>query len=183
MSSPSDICFISVDVEASGPIPGVYSMLSIGACSVEDDEITFKRLLRPISVNFDAKALEVSKLSLDDLKRSGAEPQTAMREFREWVLHLANARTPVFVGLNAAFDWSFVNYYFHVYLSGNPFGFAPLDIKAFYAGATGSPWMDARSSQMVKRLGATKRATHDALDDAIAQAELFRLTRSLSVRQ
>ncbi|SSH65668.1 Uncharacterised protein [Klebsiella pneumoniae] len=24
--------FVSVDVEASGPIPGKYSMLSIGAC-------------------------------------------------------------------------------------------------------------------------------------------------------
>lgn len=31
-------CFISVDVETSGPIPGEFSLLSIGACVVPDDE-------------------------------------------------------------------------------------------------------------------------------------------------
>tara|TARA_R110002111_G_scaffold72582_2_gene116155 strand:+ start:1394 stop:1942 length:549 start_codon:yes stop_codon:yes gene_type:complete len=180
MNTEPNICYVSVDIEASGPIPGIYSMLSIGACLVDDDQTTFKRLLRPITDNFDPKALEVSQLSLDVLHETGSDPGTAMREFREWVLDVANDRTPVFVGLNAAFDWSFVNYYFHLFLSNNPFGFAPLDIKAYYAGVTGSVWMDARSSQMVKRLGASKQATHDALEDAIAQAELFRLTRALA---
>ena len=99
-----------------------------------------------------------------------------MSEFRDWVVAVSKGRTPVFVGLNVAFDWSFVNYYFHIYLSKNPFGFAPLDIKAFYAGVTGSTWMDAKSSKMTKTLGATKVANHDALEDAIAQAEIFRLT-------
>ncbi|MGL1984483.1 3'-5' exonuclease, partial [Escherichia coli] len=28
--------FISVDIEASGPVPGKYSLLSIGACLVSD---------------------------------------------------------------------------------------------------------------------------------------------------
>jgi DNA polymerase III epsilon subunit-like protein len=183
MSIDPDICFISVDVEASGPIPGVYSMLSLGACSVDNDQTTFKRLIRPISEEFDPKALEVSKLSLKALKTSGKEPKKVMRDFREWIVELATTRTPVFVGLNAAFDWSFVNYYFYRYLGENPFGFAPLDIKAFYAGVTGSAWMEARSSRMISRLGATKRASHDALEDAVAQAELFRLTRNLVVRK
>ena len=181
MSDDPSICFISVDVEASGPIPGVYSMLSLGACLVEDDTITFKKLLRPISDNFDPKAISVSKLSLRELQRSGEDPQAAMTAFRDWVSQCSSGRTPVFVGLNAAFDWAFVNHYFHVYLSSNPFGFAPLDVKAFFAGATGSKWMDARSSVMSRRLGATKLATHDALDDAIAQAELFRLTQVLAM--
>ncbi len=157
-------------------------MLSIGACSVDDDSQRFSRFLRPISENFDPKALAVSKLSLTELSRTGIDPKAAMLEFRDWVAELAGPRTAVFVGLNAAFDWSFVNYYFHLYLSDNPFGFAPLDIKAFYAGVTGVAWMEARSSQMLKRLGATKRGTHDALEDAIAQAELFRLTRALVVK-
>ncbi len=180
MRNEPDICFFSVDVEASGPIPGVYSMLSVGACLVEDDQTTFKRYLRPISEKFDQKALSVSKLSLDELRHSGDDPAEVMEAMRRWVTSLSVGQTPVFVGLNAAFDWSFVNYYFHFYLSHNPFGFAPLDIKAFYAGATGSKWLDARSSVMSKILGATKVATHDALDDAIAQAELFRSTHEIS---
>src|SRR5205085_5428557 len=99
MSTTTDVCFISVDIEASGPIPGVYSMLSVGACSVEHDQIVFKRFLRPISENFEPKAMEVSKLSLDALRQSGVEPEVAMREFRDWVNSIANIRTPVFVGL------------------------------------------------------------------------------------
>jgi DNA polymerase III epsilon subunit-like protein len=176
MTIDPTICFFSVDIEASGPIPAIFSMLSIGACLVEDDQATFKRLLKPISDSFDPKAMEVSKMTLTELRASGLEPKIAMTEFREWIIAMSRDRIPVFVGLNAAFDWSFVNYYFHRYLSDNPFGFAPLDIKAFYAGVTGSTWMDAKSSKMTKKLGATKIANHDALEDAVAQAELFRLT-------
>ena len=43
--------------------------------------------------------------------------------------------TSVFVGFNAPFDWSFVNYYFHRFLGHNPFGFTAVDIKAYYMGA------------------------------------------------
>ena len=183
MTNDPAICFISVDIEASGPIPVVFSMLSIGACLVEDDLITFKRLLKPISDGFDPKAMEVSKMTLADLRATGMEPTIAMAEFRNWVVAVSKDRTPVFVGLNAAFDWSFVNYYFHRFLSDNPFGFAPLDIKAFYAGVTGSTWMDAKSSKMTKKLGATKVANHDALEDAIAQAELFRLSLEYTAKR
>lgn len=183
MSTQHDLCFISVDVEASGPFPPAFSMLSIGACLVDDDSVTFRRLLRPISQLTDPKAMQVSRLSMEELSRTGLDPAGVMREFDQWVQAQAGSRTPVFVGLNAAFDWAFVNYYFLTYGSSNPFGFAPLDIKAYYAGATGVEWLEARSSRMAERLRATKRATHDALEDAIAQAELFRLTRGQASRR
>lgn len=180
MNADPHLCFVSVDVEAAGPVPPAYSMLSIGACLVDDDSVTFQRLLRPISALADPKALQVSKLSLEELHRTGMEPSQAMREFAEWVGQSAAGHMPVFVGLNAAFDWAFVNYYFLTFLGSNPFGFAPFDIKAYYAGATGSDWREARSSRMKQRLGANLQSTHDALDDARAQAELFRLTRDLA---
>ena len=40
----------------------------------------------------------------------------------------------MFVGFNASFDWSFVNWYFHKFVGTNPFGVAALDIKAYYMG-------------------------------------------------
>jgi DNA polymerase III epsilon subunit-like protein len=183
MTKNDQLCFISVDVEASGSVPPTYSMLSVGACLVDNDSVTFRRLLRPISKNADPKALSVSRFSMDDLEKVGVDPRHAMREFADWVTEKAAGRTAVFVGLNAAFDWAFVNYYFVTYVGTNPFGFAPLDIKAYYAGASGADWMDARSSRMTEHLGAKKKSTHDALDDAIAQAELFRLTREKLGRQ
>jgi hypothetical protein len=41
--------FISVDVETAGPIPGDYSLLSIGACVVDEPSQTFSCELQPIN--------------------------------------------------------------------------------------------------------------------------------------
>ncbi|WP_198085098.1 3'-5' exonuclease [Variovorax sp. E3] len=175
MSSNREV-FLSVDVETSGPIPGEFSLLTIGACDVYDLRQTFSCELKPTTRNADPKALEVTGLSLDRLESDGLEPVTAMLEFRAWVLRVAGPDAlPVFVGFNAPFDWSFVNYYFHRYLGENPFGFAALDIKSMYMGAFGSRWADTRSSQIAAALHPTLKGDHEALHDAQYQAELFRL--------
>lgn len=171
--------FVSVDVETAGPIPGEFSLLSIGACSIFDLEKTFACELKPINRKFDPKALEVSGFSLDGLARTGLTPVDAMRAFADWLSTVVDSKqTPVFVGFNAPFDWSFVNYYFHRFGDGNPFGFTALDIKALYMGATGCRWSDTRSSKIAERLKPTLIGTHDALRDALYQAEIFRLIRS-----
>lgn len=175
MSETREI-FISVDVETSGPIPDEYSLLSIGACSVFEPERAFTCKLKPISVAFVPKALEVTGLSLEDLQRDGLDPAKAMADFAEWLRSLVSSdETVVFVGFNAPFDWSFVNYYFHRFLGDNPFGFTALDIKALYMGATGCAWRDTRSSKIAKRLNPSLSGTHDPLADARYQAEIFRL--------
>lgn len=172
--------FISVDVETAGPIPGEYSMLSIGACLVDDDSQSFSAFLKPLNANADPKALEVTGLSLDKLAAEGEEPAVAMRRFADWIATLvSHGETPVFVGLNAPFDWSFINYYFHRFLGSNPFGFTALDIKAFYMGATGCTWSETKSSAMSRRLSPIGKGDHDALHDARFQAELFRLMRGI----
>lgn len=172
--------FLSVDVETAGPIPGEYSLLTIGACDASDPTQTFACELKPTTRNADPKALEVTGLSLDRLEREGLEPSAGMREFRNWVLRIAGSDgIPVFVGFNAAFDWSFVNYYFHRYLGENPFGFAALDIKSMYMGAARSTWGLTRSSQIAKALHPVLKGDHKALHDAQYQAELFRLIRKM----
>ncbi|WP_460152957.1 3'-5' exonuclease [Pseudomonas sp. S2_B07] len=176
--------YISVDVETSGPIPGVYSMLTIGACNVDDPGQVFACELKPISTNVDPEALAVTGLSLETLALEGLSPENAMRMFQDWVANIAGADgVPVFVGLNAPFDWSFINYYFHYFLKSNPFGFAALDIKALYMGATGSSWAGTRSSQMAARLHPKSDGNHQALQDAQYQAELFRLIRAITPLQ
>lgn len=176
MTERNSEVFVSVDVETSGPVPGVHSMLSIGACLVDRPEITFTALIQPISQAFDPDALAVTGLSLDELKVSGKKPEEAMAGFARWVEESAElGATPVFVGFNAPFDWSFVNYYFHRFLGSNPFGFTALDIKALYMGATGCAWSDTRSSRIAGHLKPELMGDHDALNDALYQAELFRL--------
>ena len=48
---------ISVDVEADGPCPGLYSMVSFGAVSVLDTTQRFKGLTAPIEIAKDVKGL------------------------------------------------------------------------------------------------------------------------------
>ncbi len=176
--------FISVDVETSGPIPGEYSLLTIGACDADDDSKSFSAELKPINYNADPKALEVTGLSLTELAERGDDPAVVMQAFADWALELAGKDgTLVFVGFNAPFDWSFVNYYFHRFLGNNPFGFTALDIKALYMGTTASAWSDTRSSQIAKHLTPARHGDHDALHDAKYQAELFRLVRNLGSKR
>lgn len=170
--------FISIDVETAGPIPGEYSMLSIGACLVTDPSVTFACEIKPINENVDPAALAVSGLSLVALRQSGLEPEAAMLGFQKWIDSTAGAN-PVFVGFNAPFDWSFVNYYFHRFTGTNPFGFTALDIKALWMGATGCSWADTRSSRIAERLKPKLHGDHDALHDAQYQAELFQLIRAM----
>jgi DNA polymerase III epsilon subunit-like protein len=168
--------YLSVDVETAGPIPGEYSMLTIGACDAYKSDLSFSVKLKPTTLNADPKALEVAGLSLEDLARDGLEPTEGMRAFGEWVATVTGPQgVPVFVGFNAPFDWSFVNYYFIKYLGNNPFGFAALDIKSLYMGAVHSSWSDTRSSVIAAALKPSRKGDHNALHDALYQAEIFRL--------
>lgn len=178
MSNHKEV-FISVDVETAGPIPGEFSMLSIGACLVEDPTISFLCDLKPTSKRADPEALRVTGMSLEQLEQNGTEPLEALTRFRDWIVEACDVNdTPVFVGFNAAFDWSFINYYFHRYLGANPFGFAALDIKSMYMGTSGGSWASTRSSQITAALHPKTVGDHNALRDAQHQAELFRLVRA-----
>lgn len=172
--------FISVDVETSGPVVAEYSMLTLGACLVDRPDEGFSVMLKPISERFIPEALAVAGLSLEQAQKEGELPGDGMALFKSWIeKHVPIDATPVFVGLNAPFDWSFVNYYFHRFCGDNPFGFTALDIKALYMGATGSKWHDTRSSVMAALLRPQLKGDHNALHDAQYQAELFRLVMDM----
>ena len=171
--------FVSVDVETAGPIPGEYSLLAIGACLIDDPEETFLCYLQPLNTNADPAALNVTGLSLQDLAQTGLPPEQAMAGFAAWLeANRKSADRIVFVGLNAPFDWSFINYYFHRFVGENPFGFTALDIKAYYMGSTGVAWRQSTSSGMAEALGIDETGDHSALHDALYQAELFRQIRN-----
>jgi ribonuclease T len=165
--------YFSVDVESSGPIPGKYSMLSLGACIVGDVEKSFYTELKPVSMEFVPKALEVSGFDLATLKRKGQSPRKATKLFRKWVEKMAGSGKAVFVGFNGCYDWQFVNWYLESFTGGNPFGFGGIDIKSYFMGMTGLPWSATTSSQLPIEFQPITPQTHNALDDAKAQASIF----------
>ena len=167
--------YISVDVETAGSNPGTYSLLSIGACLVSDPAQRFYVELQPVNEAATSEALQVSMLDMNALKRRGQPPVEAMKRFAEWVERVTPAESrPVFVALNAPFDWMFVADYFHRYLGQNPFGHKALDMKAYFMGLRGIGWEQAGFEEMTKYYQIEQRLIHNALEDAVMQAALFR---------
>jgi ribonuclease T len=104
--------YISVDIEAAGPVPVTYSMLSLGAAVVHDLQTNFYAELRPINRKSVPAAMKVVGRTLKEFERTGRDPKEVMIAFRDWIHSVAKNGKPIFVGFNAAFDWAFVNYYF-----------------------------------------------------------------------
>ncbi len=168
--------FISIDVEADGPIPGDFSMSSLGAVVAEPAlDRSFYREFKPISDRFVPEAAAVSKLDRAKLVAEGADPATAIGEFAQWVTASAGGgRRPVGVFFNATFDWQFVNWYLLHFLGKNPFGTSGIDIKALYMGALGLPrWSLTSKRNFDKAFLSDRPHSHNALDDAREQAEIF----------
>lgn len=166
--------YISVDVETSGPNPGDYSLLSIGACVVSDLERAFYIELQPLNDRAEPQAMAACDLSLAHLAEYGAPPEEAMARFEDWVLRqFGPEERPVFVGFNASFDWMFVNYYFYRFLGRNPFGHTALDIKSYYMGLKGESWSGTSMRYLAQRYLDDQPLAHHALNDAQRQATLF----------
>lgn len=168
--------FIVVDVEADGPCPGLYSMVSFGAVLVEPGlERSFLRTTAPISDAFIPEALAVSGFSRSQHLDFG-NPQTAMEDFAEW-LNTNGTGRPVFISDNPAFDWQWINYYFHRYTGSNPFGFSARRIGDLYAGMQ----RDAYKANEWKRLRKTKH-THNPVDDARGNAEALLTMQAMGLK-
>jgi DNA polymerase III epsilon subunit-like protein len=165
---------ISVDVEASGASPSTGSLLSIGACLVDDPSVGIYLELKPDPhLPWSAEAERVHGLAAATLERDGLDPADAMSRLETWVLEVAGDGWPVFVGFNAPFDWMFVADAFWRYLGRNPFGISALDLKSLYMGRDGiARWDETRKVNIEERLGIRFEHSHNALHDARDQARL-----------
>jgi DNA polymerase III alpha subunit (gram-positive type) len=164
--------YVSVDVEASGPIPGDFSLLQIGACLAYQPQLGFETLIRPLNDNMNEWVRHNQLELFNRCRESGEEPAVAMERFDDWLKRTVKGR-PIFVGFNASFDFKFVDWYFHHFLGYNPFGINAIDIKAYYMGKFATNWGDAVKREIKKKLRISTPHTHDALDDAREQAEIF----------
>ena len=161
-----------------GANPAKFSMISIGACLVDDLTTNFYVELQPDRTEVDEKALAISGLSMSTLAQEGVEPTDAMTRFEAWVQQVVpEGNVPIFVGFNAAFDWMFVDDYFQRYLGRNPFGHTALDIKAYSMGMLNSNWGATSLKVLSPKYLTGRPLAHNALADAQDQAELFRALR------
>lgn len=178
--------YISADVETDGPMPGVFSLLSFGFAAVgRYDGTRFERFdlrehnlyreLRPITDDFQQEALQVNGLDRARLLRDGLDPRQAMAEAADWVHEVSDGHRPVLVAYPVAFDWSFLYWYFERFApDGSPFGHSScLDIRTQYQALAGTVFDESGKAAMPASVRPVAPHTHDALDDAVEQGELF----------
>lgn len=157
--------YIVVDIEADGPIPHLYSMVSFGAVIVEPSLTkTFYGETKPISDEWIPEALNVSGFSREE-HLAFDEPDLIMRSFAEWIKNNSIGK-PIFISDNLAFDWQWINYYFHRYIGENPFGYSGRRIGDLYCGMVNDTF--ARW----KHLRKTKH-DHNPVNDAKGNAEVL----------
>lgn len=165
-----------MDVESDGPIPAEFSMVCFGAVIFDDHlDQTFYGRTRPISDRFLPEALAISGFSRDQ-HLAFDDPKRVMESFGSWLSEHTQGR-PVFVSDNVAFDWQFINYYFHRFCNRNPFGFSGRRIGDLYAGLV----KDASKATEWKKYRVTAH-THNPVDDAKGNAEALKKFKELGLR-
>lgn len=182
----------SVDIEADGPYPGDYSMSSFGvvACAIQYSDGSIERVsvdhprmgayheLKPISKQFVLEAAAVAGFDRSELIANGEDPRWAMSSVASFIeattASFHRDARPIFVGWPLGFDWLFFYWYLMKFNGSSPFSFSGhIDMKSYYAGAADIMLRKVGKRSMPAGVPSTRKHTHNALDDAREQGEMF----------
>jgi DNA polymerase III alpha subunit (gram-positive type) len=158
--------YIVVDVEADGPVPGLYSMVCFGAVVVREGLTdTFYGKTKPITNLCNYEALAVSGFTRDE-HEGFDDPVKVMKEFADWIRKVSVGK-PTFFSDNPAFDWQFINYYFHRYYGNNPFGFSGRRIGDLYCGLKKNAGLNSEWKKLYRKTV----HDHNPVNDSKGNAE------------
>lgn len=170
--------YISCDIEANGPIPSDFSMLSFGAAAFDSSG----KLISTFYANLETlpgakecpdtmKFWSENQNAYDTTRQNIQDPRQAMESFINWIKQQPGK--PVFVGYPATFDFMFIYYYIKHFGLDSPFSFSALDIKTYAMAVLKKEYRQSTKKNMPGRWFSGTKHTHIAVDDAIEQGELF----------
>ncbi len=170
--------YLSTDIEADGPIPGLHSMLSLASVAINCDGIVISEFSANLETMEGASihprmaawwlTQPVAWRACQENKRA---PDLVMADYLRWIQSLPGR--PIFVAMPAGFDFLFVYWYFIRFLGESPFGHSALDMKSFAMALLGTEFRKAGKSGFPKAWQSALPHTHIALDDAREQGESF----------
>ena len=165
--------YLSLDIEANGPIPGPCAMLSLGAAAFHiDGQLlgTFSRNLLPLEGSsshpdtdaFWAKNPEAYAATQVDRR----DPTEAMRDYDSFLRGLP--KRPVLMGYPSAYDHIWHSWYLHKFVGADYYGHRSLDLKTYGCALLRVPFGQAAKREFPAHWF---DGVHDhvALSDAIGQ--------------
>lgn len=180
--------YLSTDIEADGPIPGVNSMLSFASVAFHRDSLTpiasFSAVLSPLdgasqcpaTMAWWAKNPQAWAAATKD-PRPAAQ---VIPEYLTWLRSLPGHGKPVFTGYPVCYDFMWVYWYCHAFGqlppgTKPPFGHSGLDIKTLAWVKLGmQSYHNASKRSMPKAwFQNAPKHTHDATADAHGQGVLL----------
>lgn len=180
--------YISIDVEADGPIPGPYSMLQFGAAAFDLSSEDPRTPIATYKANLDLlpgavqcpdtmKWWESKGEAYANTRVDARVAGEVMPEFLKWCGSLPGK--PCVIGYPVTYDFMWL-YWYSMKYGGLPPGQKPpfshsgLDIKTLASWLTGRAYRDTGKGSMPRTwFRGAPRHTHDGLDDAIGQGVLF----------
>lgn len=172
--------YVSFDIETDGPIPGVNSMISLGA-------VAFNYLGKELGCWYekidsigeqDPDTMEWWKGFPDAWREANdytIDPESAMKSFEAWLLDLPGK--PVLMANPGAWDGMFVTWYSVKFLGRFlPSKHRILDMRSFTMALFGGGFMDSGHAEMKAILRETQASNpmpHMALYDAREQGQVF----------
>lgn len=174
---PEEI-YVSMDVEADGPIPGPHSMLSFGAVALRADKTTVAEFTANLEPLPDAAPHPRTMSWWDGFPEALAKarenpepPAEVMPRFVQWLRQLPGRVT--FVGQPAGYDFMWMYWYLVRFHGDSPFGHSALDVKTYAMALTRKPYRDCVKKALPKEWDDGLPHTHVALDDARQQGAMF----------
>lgn len=170
--------YVSTDVEADGPCPGVNSMLSFASVAFLAD----KSIVGTFEVNLEL--LPNATQDIDTMtwwkgfpdawaygRRDPQDPTVAMQKYAAWLKELPGK--PVFVAYPMGFDFTFIYWYLMRFAGESPFGFSGVDVKTYAMALLDTSYSSAVKRNLPKSWFDPLPHTHKAIDDAREQGAMF----------
>ena len=173
------LLFLSFDIEADGPCPGLNNMYSIGiACFTVDGKMVYEfeanlYELEGCKSNPDTvKWWKTQPEALEYARSNVQDPVVVFNTLNKDILRLKETYKIKPVGWPINYDWQWINYYFHRFIKSNPLGYCAYDMDSYAWGALKS-LKNPKAADLKRWDDPRFKHTHKAIDDAKEQGARF----------
>lgn len=186
-----------IDTETTGLDPYWHEMIQIAIVAL-DSEIKPRRDVLPFYIEIipehperaDKKAMEINRKTFTEIAQRGHDPEKAKDLLEEWIKKLGLPTTKygspkriIPLGQNYAFDMGFIKQWLGVSLYNDYFDYHYVDtmITAHFLNdraavhAEKIPFSKTGLQWLARTLGVQRERSHDALQDCLTTADVYRL--------